>query len=186
MRFLWMKRYDRLTNQDRERLNEFMDSCSETARAYQLKTLWDDFYKQPTENDAKGFLKAWVNASIDSKRVPMMKIGCSINHHWKQFVSWINSRISTAINEDVNSLVQAVRSRARGYRNTQNVTTQAGATKGPEDTALRALFTPAELGLSDPRPALVPGRHPPESLRKRKVLVQFHWRSPSGHRVSLT
>lgn len=119
-RFLWMKRYDRLTSSDREKLDQFMESRSETARAYQLKTLWDDFYKQTTEADAKGFLKAWVNAAIESQILPMMKIACSINFHWKQFVSWISTRLSTAINEGVNSLVQAVRARARGYRNSQN------------------------------------------------------------------
>jgi transposase len=119
-RFLWLKRHDRLTQRDRERLSDFMDSRSETARAYQLKTLWEEFYKQDTEADAKGFLKAWVNSAIESKILPMMKVACSINFHWKNYVSWVTSRMSTAINEGVNSLVQAVRNRARGYRNTQN------------------------------------------------------------------
>jgi transposase len=75
---------------------------------------------QDNKEAAKGFLKAWVNAAIESKIVPMMQIACRINAKWQRFISWFDGRLTTAINEGINSLIQAVRSRARGYRNTNN------------------------------------------------------------------
>lgn len=119
-KFLWLKRHDRLSENERQMLSEFIQSRNKTAKAYQLKTLWDDFYQQTSEDAAKGFLKAWVNAAIESKLLPMMKIACIINASWKRFTSWISTPISTAINEGTNSLVQAVRARARGYKNPTN------------------------------------------------------------------
>jgi transposase len=48
-KYLWMKRHDRLTDKERAQLGEFIQSRKKTAKAYHLKTLWDDFYQQPTE-----------------------------------------------------------------------------------------------------------------------------------------
>lgn len=119
-KFLFMKRHDRLSESQLQQLSEFTKQRSETAQAYGLKTLWDDFYKQTTKEDAKGFLKAWVNSALASKILPMMKLANAINFDWKKHVSWIASKASTAINEGTNSLIQAIRGRARGYRNVQN------------------------------------------------------------------
>jgi transposase len=69
-KFLFMKRHDRLNKQERIQLKEFIDQRKKTAIAYQLRTLWDDFYKQDNKEAAKGFLKAWVNAAIESKLYP--------------------------------------------------------------------------------------------------------------------
>jgi transposase len=119
-KFLWLKRHDRLSDDERALLGEFIQSRKKTAKAYQLKVLWDEFYKQKTELEAKGFLKAWVNSAIESNILPMMKIACIINASWQRFTSWISTPISTAINEGTNSIVQAIRARARGYKNPLN------------------------------------------------------------------
>ena len=97
-KFLWMKRHEKLSESERNQLGVFIKSRTQTARAYQLKVLWEDFYKQTKADDAKGFLKALVNAAIESRILPMMKIACQINAQPKPFISWIESRLSTAIN----------------------------------------------------------------------------------------
>jgi transposase len=63
-----------------------------------------------------------VNAAIEPRLLPMIQISCILNASWQRFTYWIGNSISTAINDGTNSLAQAVRARARGFRNPLNFT----------------------------------------------------------------
>ena len=46
-----------------------------------------------------------------------------MENHWDGIIAWHKSRLSNGLLEGINSLVQAAKSRARGYRNKQNMIT---------------------------------------------------------------
>ena len=44
-----------------------------------------------------------------------------VKRHWDGILRWFHSKIANAIIEAVNSLVQAAKAKARGYRSTRNL-----------------------------------------------------------------
>ena len=50
-----------------------------------------------------------------------MKGAASIRRHWEGILRWFTSRLSNVLLEGLNSLIQAAKSRARGFRTTENL-----------------------------------------------------------------
>ena len=44
-----------------------------------------------------------------------------IKRHWNGILRWFQTRIANGIMEAINSLVQAAKAKARGYRSTRNL-----------------------------------------------------------------
>jgi len=85
-----------------------------TGRAYRLKLAFQEAYA-----DSPEALKRWCNWAVRSHLPAMAKAARSIRKHWDGIVRWFTSDITSAIMEGFNSLFQAAKSRARGYRNHQ-------------------------------------------------------------------
>ncbi len=51
---------------------------------------------------------------------PIKEAAYTIKRHWDGVLQWFKSRINNGILEGINSLVQAAKARARGYRTTKN------------------------------------------------------------------
>jgi len=51
---------------------------------------------------------------------PVIKFAKTIKNNWIGIINYFDSRLTNAVLEGINSIVQAVRARARGYRNVQN------------------------------------------------------------------
>ena len=47
----------------------------------------------------------------------------TIKRHWNGVLRWFQSGVNNGILEGINSLIQAAKARARGYRTTQNLIT---------------------------------------------------------------
>ncbi len=53
----------------------------------------------------------------------MIKAAKTINRHWDGVLRWFHSRLTTALLEATNGLIQAAKRRARGYRSTRYLIT---------------------------------------------------------------
>lgn len=95
-----------------------------TARAYHLKLAFQDLWQQPPEQ-AEAYLKAWYDWAIRSQLAPIKRFARTIREHWNGVLSWFQTRISNGILEGLNSLVQAAKAKARGYRTTRNLIAMA-------------------------------------------------------------
>ena len=65
---------------------------------------------------AGGFLKAWITMALNSGLAPMRKAAETIRLHWKGILRWFCSGLNNGIIEGLNSLPQAAKRKARGYR----------------------------------------------------------------------
>lgn len=118
-----LKKPDRL-NEDEQRLLADLEKRNlETARAYHLRLVFDDFFRQRTYDDGRGFLKAWVAKATVSGIDEIERVGTTIREHWRLIVNWTKSRITNGILEGFNSILQAMKSSARGYRTVEFITT---------------------------------------------------------------
>ena len=52
---------------------------------------------------------------------PIIDAAYTIKRHWNGVLQWVESQITTGILEGLNSLIQAAKAKARGYRTNKNL-----------------------------------------------------------------
>ena len=121
-RYIWLKNQKNLKVSQRELLERLSLSKLnlKTARAYQMRLAFQEFFTQPVET-AELFLKKWYFWATHSRLQPMKEAAYTIKRHWSGIMRWFTSRISNGTLEGINSLIQAAKARARGYRTTRNL-----------------------------------------------------------------
>lgn len=116
-RYLWLRNQNNLKASQRDRLAELsLPSMNlKTARAYRIRLAFQEFFEQPPAL-AEAFLKKWYFWATHSRLEPMKEAAYTIKRHWSGILRWFTSRINNGVLEGINSLVQAAKARARGYR----------------------------------------------------------------------
>jgi transposase len=123
-RFAWLKNPTNLTVKQQaviETLNVPRLNLK-TARGYQIKLTFQELYEQPREQ-AEQFLKGWYFWVTHSRLQPMIEAARTIKRHWAGVLEWFESGITNGVLEGINSLIQAAKAKASGYRSTRNLIT---------------------------------------------------------------
>jgi len=87
-----------------------------------MKLSFQDVFQQP-QDMAEAFLKKWYFWATHSRLQPMIEAARTVKRHWDGILRWFISRITNGILEGINSLIQAAKAKARGYRSTRNFIT---------------------------------------------------------------
>jgi len=119
-RYLWLKNRENLTIKQSVEFDELSQLNLKTARAYQIKTNFQEFYTMPDRAAGEAYLKHWYFWATHSRIEPMIKAAKTIKRHWDGVLNWFDSHLTNALLEGMNSLIQAAKSRARGYRSNRN------------------------------------------------------------------
>jgi len=119
-RYLWLKNPGNLSERQRTQLNNLAASNLKTGRAYRIRLAFQELYAQPGKN-AEAFLKKWYWWATHSRLPPMIEAARMVKRHWNGILRWFHSKIANGIMEAINSLVQAAKAKARGYRSTRNL-----------------------------------------------------------------
>lgn len=121
-RYIWLKNKDNLKSAQLKTLEELQVKKLnlKTSRAYHIRLNFQDFFTQPVET-AEAFLKKWYYWATHSRLEPIKEAAYTIKRHWDGVLRWFHSRINNGMLEGFNSLVQAAKARARGYRTTKNL-----------------------------------------------------------------
>lgn len=116
-RYIFLKNPKNLTDKQAETLEQIKlkDLNLKTMRAYQIRLNFQEFWNQPLEQ-AEGFLKKWYYWATHSRIEPIKEAAYTIKRHWNGVMNWFKSRINNGILEGINSMIQAAKARARGYR----------------------------------------------------------------------
>jgi len=136
-RYVWLKHPEHLTPKQQavfESLNVKRLNLK-TARAYQIKLNFQELYKQPKAL-GETFLKKWYFWATHSRLQPIIDAAHTIKNHWHGVLRWFDSGISNAILEGINSLIQAAKAKARGFRSTRNLITVVYLIAGKLDMKL--------------------------------------------------
>jgi transposase len=115
-RYLVLKDPKRLTSAQRQLLDQAIARNASLAEAYRLKETFRDLYRQPNWHAGRGFLKAWTTMATASGIAPMIRAANTIRDHWSSILRWFHSGLNNGIMEALNSLIQAAKRKARGYR----------------------------------------------------------------------
>ncbi len=92
-----------------------------TARAYQLRLAFQVIYSQPSRPWGELFLDRWYQWAIRSRLDPIKDAARTVLKHRDGILSWFDSHIANGLIEGINSLVQAAKAKARGYRSTRTL-----------------------------------------------------------------
>lgn len=120
-RYLWLKNPENLTESQKTRLGSLSTMNLKTARAYNIKLSLKQFWEIEDPDTAVLYLKKWYFWATHSRLEPIKEAAYLIKRHWEGIIRFITSRINNGILEGINSLIQATKRKARGYRNTKNL-----------------------------------------------------------------
>ena len=121
-RYIWLKRPENLTKRQADDLR-FLTAkgwALVTARAYRWRLQFDAFFDQPAA-EAEAYLSRWYRGALRSRLEPVVRFAHTVADHWEGILRWHHKRINNGILEAINSLVQAAKRRARGYRTKKNL-----------------------------------------------------------------
>ena len=124
-RYSWLKNDANLTVKQREQLTWLTRPSMQlkTTRAARWRDDFNGFYAQPTATEAEAYLKRWCYGAKRSRLEPIKKFVRTVEAHWDGIIAWQQNRLSNGLLEGTNSLIQAAKRRARGYRNKDKMIT---------------------------------------------------------------
>jgi len=120
-RYIWLRNPTNLSDRQKATLEALPTRHLKTARAYQIRLAFQDLYDQPTVAAGAGFLKKWYFWATHSRLEPVIDAAHTVRRHWDGILRWFDSRIANGLIEGINSLVQAAKAKARGYRSIRNL-----------------------------------------------------------------
>jgi transposase len=121
-KYIWLKNKDNLTKSQKEQLEELTISNMnlKTIRAYNIRQSFQDIYQASSKEEFITYLKKWYFWATHSRLEPIKKAAKTIKAHWDGIVKWYESKINNGILEGLNSVIQAAKSKARGYKTFKN------------------------------------------------------------------
>ena len=120
-RYVWLKNEQNLSAEGRETLAALSRLHLKTARAYQIRLAFQEVYAQPSRGWAELVLDRWDSWAIRSRIEPIKTVARTIRRHRDGILARFDSRIANGLVEGINSLVQAAKAKARGYRNRETL-----------------------------------------------------------------
>ena len=120
-RYLWLKNERHLSAEQSASLDVLSSMHLKTARAYRLRLAFQDIYDQPSPGWGELILDRWYSWAIRSRLEPIKDAARTIMRHRDGILRWFTSKIANGLIEGINSLVQAAKAKARGYRSTRNL-----------------------------------------------------------------
>jgi transposase len=118
-KYLWLKNRRNLTEKERKRLAaiESMPKLNlRTLRAMHIRENFQSLYAGMDKAEFELGLRKWYWWATHSRIKEIREAAKTIKRHWDGVVAWAESRISNGLLEGLNSLIQAAKAKARGYR----------------------------------------------------------------------
>jgi len=122
-RYVWLKNPENLTIKQKELLTPLKELRIKTMKAYNIKLALRDFWNYRYRKSAQAYLKRWYYWATHSRLNPVIDCAKMIKHHWIGVTNYIKTKIDNGILEGTNSLIQAAKDSARGFRSTKNFIT---------------------------------------------------------------
>lgn len=87
-----------------------------SVRALQIRETFQQLYTTASCEKFEARLKRWYFWATHSKLEPIIKAAKIIKRHWDGVLNWKNSQINNGLLEGLNSVIQAAKRKARGYK----------------------------------------------------------------------
>ncbi len=136
-RWIWRKNPENLTDKEQARLAELDTEALCTAKAYQLRLMFQSIYREPTAGAAESRFKAWgrlvrgvARKYSEELLAPMVKAAGMVERHLAGILAHWKWGVTNAFMEGLNSVFSATKRKARGYRSQEYLITMLYFTAG--------------------------------------------------------
>lgn len=119
-KYLWLKNDSSLTDKQLEWKQSLLKGAKhlKTARAYAMRVELQDIYEQCEDRDtAAARLKKLCSWMMHSRLSHMKELCGLLGNHWTEILNYFDHKYTNAILEGMNSIIQNVKRRARGFKN---------------------------------------------------------------------
>ena len=121
-RYLFLKNPENLSAEEQERLDIIVTNrCRKSVEAYTHKLILQNVYFAESRQEAETLLKQWHKKASKSAIGLIQRMAKTVKDHWNGILGYFDSELTTGFLEGINSLIQAAKARARGYRNPRNM-----------------------------------------------------------------
>lgn len=135
--WLWRKNPENLTHPQKERLAQIQNKNLVTAKAYQMRLVFQDIYRSADATTARHRFKVWCRWVRWAARLSklnllasMVKVAQIVEDHLKGILAHWKWGLTNAFLEGLNSVFSATKRKARGYRSTTYFITMLYFTAG--------------------------------------------------------
>lgn len=116
LRYLFLKNDINLSASQKQQKSAIANLGLKTWRAMLIRECYQDIYKSVDEDEFARLLKKWYFWATHSRLEPIKAVAKTIKRHWYGILNWKKSQINNGILEGLNSILQAAKRKARGYK----------------------------------------------------------------------
>lgn len=117
-KYLWLKNDENLTEKQHDKKESLSRKRLKTARAYAMRVTLKDIYEYSlSRSEAEDRLERLCSWMMRSRLEPMKALANLIRNHWIEILNYFDYGYTNAILEGMNSIIQNIKRRARGFRN---------------------------------------------------------------------
>jgi transposase len=120
-RYLWLKNEPNLSAEQTAQLGSLASTNLKTARAYRLRLAFQEIYAMPSRAWGELHFDRWFSWARRCRLDPMKQVALTLDRHRDGILRWFDSTIANGLIEGINSLIQAAKAKARGYRSTRTL-----------------------------------------------------------------
>ena len=133
-KYLWPRNEANLTEPQLETKRNLQKQRLGTARACQMRETLQDIYDTSADRaEAEDGFRRLCSWMMHSRLEPMKTLARQFRRHWQDILAYFDHRCTNAILEGLNSIIQHVKTRARGFRNMDYFSTMIYLTCGKLD-----------------------------------------------------
>jgi transposase len=137
-KFVFLKNRENYTEKQKAKLMDITMSKLniKTFKALHIRESFQQIYLCKSKNDFEPLLKKWYFWATHCRIPKIINAAKTIKRHWEGVVNWAESRITNGILEGFNSIFQAAKAKARGYKKTDTIKTIIYVLTGKLDFSL--------------------------------------------------
>ena len=119
-RYLWVKNRENHTEKQAERFKNLLGVELETGKAWALKETFKGFFQNETVEEAETFLSDWEAEVVKSENRHLLKVAKMLKDHKEGLLNYVKHKVTNAAAEALNSMIQEIKTIARGFRRFEN------------------------------------------------------------------
>jgi len=116
LRWLLYRHSSTRSRKDTRTLKELEKLNRRIYRAWRLKDEFEQFWDYRTSWAARRFLKSWTATAMRSRLPSIKRFVRTLREHEEDIVAFVETRLTNAISEGLNRIIQIIKNRASGFR----------------------------------------------------------------------
>lgn len=122
-KYIFLKNQENYTENQKKKYDQIKleGLNTKTFKAMEMRESFQQIYQSPNKIVFEILLEDWLVWVSKSEIPQMIKVAKSIRKHWDKIVNYATSKITNAILEGFNSIFQAAKNKARGYKRPKTI-----------------------------------------------------------------